>query len=356
MPYVDVAPVGDEGDGLTTFDRDRSSPGYSLYANLRSCTAQLINAQGEAVHSWQTTECRSWRRVELTANGELIVVGSERKNAGLLMLLSWQSEVLWRRSLSAHHDVELSSPGEISVLTRRVHVVEPIRPDSAIKDSIITVIGLSDGETLAEGSIGEMLGAAPSIYSFEQAAMRSDLTALMDPLHCNSLQRLDSAELAARDPIYTVGNYVVTCRHIDTVAILDWQQQRVVWAWGPGELSGPHEGTVLPNGNILLLDNGLGREFSRVIELDPLRHEIVWEYRASPESAFHTPTRGTAQRLPNGNTLVAESARGRAFEITSDGDIVWEYFNPSRGRRKRELITRIKRYEPAFIEPLLAGW
>ena len=35
-----------------------------------------------------------------------------------------------------------------------------------------------------------------------------------------------------------------------------------------------------------------------------------------------------AQRLPNGNTLITEGAPGRAFEVTVDGEIVWEYINP----------------------------
>ena len=41
---------------------------------------------------------------------------------------------------------------------------------------------------------------------------------------------------------------------------------------------------------------------------------------------------GNAQRLPNGNTLVCESSYGRFFEVTQEGEIVWEYVNPFFGR------------------------
>jgi hypothetical protein len=34
-----------------------------------------------------------------------------------------------------------------------------------------------------------------------------------------------------------------------------------------------------------------------------------------------------AQRLPNGNTLINEASFGRFFEVTRDGEIVWEYVN-----------------------------
>ena len=35
----------------------------------------------------------------------------------------------------------------------------------------------------------------------------------------------------------------------------------------------------------------------------------------------------TSQWLPNGNLLITESMRGRAFEIDQHGEIVWDYFN-----------------------------
>jgi hypothetical protein len=34
---------------------------------------------------------------------------------------------------------------------------------------------------------------------------------------------------------------------------------------------------MLPNGHIMVYDNGTRRGYSRVIELDPLSAEIVWE-------------------------------------------------------------------------------
>jgi hypothetical protein len=35
-----------------------------------------------------------------------------------------------------------------------------------------------------------------------------------------------------------------------------------------------------------------------------------------------------AQRLPNGNTLINEGSFGRFFEVSLEGEIVWEYVNP----------------------------
>ena len=43
---------------------------------------------------------------------------------------------------------------------------------------------------------------------------------------------------------------------------------------------------------------------------------------------FFLAAHGNAQRLPNGNTLINEASFGRFFEVTRDGEIVWEYVNP----------------------------
>ena len=59
---------------------------------------------------------------------------------------------------------------------------------------------------------------------------------------------------------------------------------------------------------------GADGSYQRVIELDPLEKAVVWEYRASPPESFYTASRGSSQRLPNGNTLICVSDGGRAFE------------------------------------------
>jgi outer membrane protein assembly factor BamB len=93
----------------------------------------------------------------------------------------------------------------------------------------------------------------------------------------------------------------------------------------------------LPNGSILIFDNGAHRlddsmPFSRVIEVNPATNQIGWKYQDKPAWNFFSPRMGNAQRLPNGNTLVCESSYGRVFEVTQEGEIVWEYVNPFFGR------------------------
>ena len=100
--------------------------------------------------------------------------------------------------------------------------------------------------------------------------------------------------------------------------------------------NGGWAGYGAPNpGSINGLDNAL-RDYSRVIEFNPVSLQVVWQYpppAKGPLTAmnifgFYSPLISSAQRLPNGNTLITEGTNGRLFEITRDYECVWEYINP----------------------------
>jgi hypothetical protein len=59
---------------------------------------------------------------------------------------------------------------------------------------------------------------------------------------------------------------------------------------------------------------------------------IAWQYTAEmsnrPSWSFFSHYISSAQRQPNGNTLICEGSNGRFFEVTPSGEIVWEYINP----------------------------
>ena len=121
-------------------------------------------------------------------------------------------------------------------------------------------------------------------------------------------------------------------------------------------------------GNIMIFDNGgasgygapspialngsgiYARATSRVVEIDAVSLEVVWSY-AGP-NFFSTNISG-AQRLPNGNTLITEGAGGRLFEVTTEGDIVWEYMHPVfSGARRSNAVYRGYRIPYEWIPQL----
>jgi hypothetical protein len=65
-----------------------------------------------------------------------------------------------------------------------------------------------------------------------------------------------------------------------------------------------------------------------VIEVAPESGEIVWEYKDGYQMNFFSPFISSAQRLPNGNTLITEGLFGRIFEVSAQHQIVWECISP----------------------------
>ena len=57
----------------------------------------------------------------------------------------------------------------------------------------------------------------------------------------------------------------------------------------------------------------------------------TWSYAASDPTSFHSPFVSGAHRLPDGHTLITSGGPGRVFELTPEGEIVWDYRSPYSG-------------------------
>ena len=183
-------------------------------------------------------------------------------------------------------------------------------------------------------------------------------------MHFNSLSYVGPNQwYEAGDERFHPDNVIFSSRSANIVAIVG-RSGDVVWRMGPdyretkemreiGQVIGQHHPHIIPEGlpgagNLMVFDNGGGagygepnpaapngtqiveRYSSRVLEINPVTMEKVWEYSIQGHGSFHffSFNVSMAQRLPNGNTLITEGAAGRAFEVTVDGEIVWEYINP----------------------------
>jgi hypothetical protein len=72
--------------------------------------------------------------------------------------------------------------------------------------------------------------------------------------------------------------------------------------------------------------------------VEPVSRKIVWQFPDTEGGGLFSPQAGSVQRLANGNTLIVESERGRALEVTRSGETVWEFANPHRAGRRGELV------------------
>ena len=359
LPYLAFSKkkAEDGRTGVLTFDRRRSSPGYNLYSNRNLCLAELIDPHGDVVRSWRDPEpCRHWSNTELLADGDLLVAGMapvDRSRPGgdlaarFLLRMAWNGDVIWRTHLPAHHDAELTPRNRILTLTMGGRSIPAWDPAHEVRDNDLVLLS-PRGTVLERRSLFDLLSA--NAIGFELQRVAPDKGEI-DLFHANSVEWMHHARLRGRHPLYDPGNVLVSIRHQDTIAVIDWHRRTLVWAWGRGEISGPHDATVLDNGHILLFDNGLARGWSRVIELDPMGGEIAWEYRAPNPTDFFTASRGASQRLANGNTLITNSDSGQVFEVTPRGEIVWEFVNTHLDAEGHcATIVRMKRYEKSFFD------
>ena len=367
LPYVDFVEgeTGEVATGLVFSEKGRFQDGYTLYVNRGTCRVDLLDPAGSVTNTWVRTPCHHWGYAELRPDGDLLVLTQEKLEGATteelderrsLLRFAWDGRLIRESGGAPHHALEVLPDGRILILTVRTRRIPGIDPDREIRDDRLAIMS-PDGGILEEHSIAEMIAGGMEGFELKRSGMSVLKRAgAIDLVHANAIDALPSAVAAGKDPVHVEGAILLTLRHQDAVVVIDPATWKAVWAWGQGEISGPHDGSWLDNGHILVFDNGISRRHSRVVEVDPLTRKIVWEYRAPVPEDLFSRTNGAAQRLPNGNTLVTDSNKGRAFEVTPAGEVVWKYVNPRMGGpRGRSSIIKMIRLPAAHVEAARAA-
>jgi len=349
------ADVAGAESGVVLHDAQQSSPGYSLYTVVPRSLSVLIDSDGQEINSWPIDGAFWTTRCELLSNGDVLIIGTDRDGddlSGYLQRMSWEGEVLWRREVMAHHDVELTPDGNVLTITSEDRWLPDLDPKRPCQDNVLSLF-TAEGEDLGTLSLHDLVATDPKALPLIQPTkgIKRDF---QDFFHANSAVWMPMEDLVGSHTLYNRDHVLVTLRHQNMIMVVDWVQQRIVWTWGRGELVLPHEATWLANGNLLVFDNGdVNRPWSRIVEMDPRVGEIVWEYKASVPGSFYSPGRGTAQRLPNDSILVSYSSEGEAFEVTREGRVVWRFLSPYLSRSGNRLAVRMKRYSLDMVDAIL---
>jgi len=341
-----TAPPPDRS-GVTVYDRERSHAGLNLFTSGHGQVAQLMDMDGRVLHEWSAdfwaiwpdfpvgrkrTGTQYWRRVHLFDNGDVLVI---YEGMGIAKL-DVDSNLLWASPNRAHHDLQVQPDGSIVVLTREAHVLPRLNPERPVLEDFVTILA-PDGTERSRLSLLECFE-----NSQRHARIIADLgdEKDLDLFHTNAIRVLDGSQAEA-NAAFVAGHYLISSYKLDRLAVVDPLARQVTWALRK-DFHRQHDPQLLPGGRLLLFDNRGQRGRSRVLEYD-LRAltEPVWVYQGSVEQPFYTHTCGNAQRLPGGTTLIVESDNGRAFEVTADGTIVWEYVNPYRAGENGEFIASI---------------
>ncbi len=351
LGYVDFGTRTDEHTGVTIHDTDRTAPGVNLVTYSAFGRAELIDAEGRLLHVWEAaSETQRWEGARILADGDLLVVS----RPGGLMRMSPDGAVRWvwdREHHHFHHFADELPDGRLVgvALTRRWRL--GYSKWRVVDDSVATLS--PEGELLERHFLLDVARRNPGRGLADEPVRPGTTTRkTVDLFHVNRVDWITDDTLEEPHALMRPGRVLLTVRNQDSLVLLDWSSQEIHWMFGRGVLGKPHDAQVLPNGHVVVIDNVGLDAGSRVVEIDPLRDEIVWEYRSEDPSDFFTKTRGTVQRLPGGTTLVAESNEGRAFEITREGEIVWEYRTPHRDDEGHPAALRIARYPESVLARL----
>ena len=195
-----------------------------------------------------------------------------------------------------------------------------------------------------------------------------------DWMHINSMSVLGPNKWYDQgDERFHPDNIIWDAREANIMAIISKKTGKIVWQIGPdftktkelrriGQIIGQHHCHMIPKGlpgegNILIFDNGgwagYGapcrmskdgtkvdiRDHSRILEIDPITLRVVWEFKGKDmdtalpmgllsDTIFYSQLTSSAQRLPNGNTMICEGCGMRFLEVTADKEVVWEYISP----------------------------
>ena len=319
--------------GVTVFDPDLACSGFVLFnPNGGGDTVHLIDLEGREVHNWRAPYPP--RYAYFLPNGNLFMMVKtggvtepmwpdwRTHQDGMLIEMDWQGNIVWEhRDPYQHHDGRRTSSGGALYLTAeripddiaaRVKGGAPDRHRGPMWADVLVEVDAT-GRRVWEWHAAEHLDPERDIIELGNPGHEWS--------HGNTIVPLEGDRV------------LVSFRNISVVAIIEKRTGEMVWRLGDEVLAQQHDANMLPNGNVLIFDNGASRRFlrqgfSRVIEVDPSTNALVWEYHDKPVFNLFSPNISGARRLPNGNTLITEGRFGRIFQVTPSNEVVWEYVNP----------------------------
>ncbi|MCP4021359.1 MAG: thioredoxin [Desulfobacteraceae bacterium] len=293
-------------------------------------------------------------------------------------------------------EMEAMATGGNTMILGHKNLVCPKISDKTLLDDVIYEISW-EGDILWEWVCSEHFDE----FGFREDAknalcrdpnMRPCGGGIGDWMHLNSMSLLGPNKwFDSGDKRFHPDNIIVDGRETNIIFIISKETGEVIWKVGPDYdytpeknldwIIGQHHAHMIPRGlpgegNILVYDNGgwagyggchpasptgtknVLRDYSRVLEFDPVTLKIVWQYTPQEAGLVHptdsnrcySPFISSAQRLPNGNTLITEGGGGRIFEITAGHELVWEYISPYWGEYfKMNMVYRAYRYPYDYI-------
>jgi hypothetical protein len=337
---------------VPTYDQDAAYNGLSLITSAagdRKLSARIINMEGEIIHNWDIDWFDLWSDAThisqsdaaypkmrpgtmihgavLLENGDLIF---NFNHLGMVRLDPC-GEVVWRLGYRTHHKIYLDEndilwvPGQINhdealpdLPNYQPFFIEPTIVKVSLDGELLKEISLIN--VLQENDLNGLL----NLSSIDQRLV--NVTG--DTLHLNDVETFPGY---LEEGVFKAGDIMVSLRNINTVLIFREEDLKVTQVH-TGTWVRQHDPDFIDGNTFSVFDNyniapeEYGQQ-SRIIikSVADGKHRIA--FTGSEGLPFYTDIVGNHQWLPNGNLLLTESVKGRAFEVNPQGEIVWEYIN-----------------------------
>jgi len=362
-------------------------PGYTLYSAMNSKTSYLLDMGGNVAHSWQHTYAGGYS-CYLLPSGNLLRMASAPgshmtgpASSGLIQEFDWDGNVVWQYTYAtstvvAHHDIEPMPNGNVLVIAYEVksssqasaagrqnattmwpeHIIE-LQPSGG-SANIVWEWHLWDHLIQDKYPTRANYGVVADHPELLNINLGTLMFGLGDWMHMNAVNynpELDQIAFSSHyfSEVYVIDHSTTTSQAAGHTGGRWGKGGDILYRWGkPANYGAPgaaycnvvHCAWWIPKGlpgegRLLAFNNGVSTHTSSVFELvlpvDANGNYVrtpgtaygpaapVWTY--SNGSAFSSDHLGGNQRLPNGNTFITESTKGRLFEVTPSGSIVWQY-------------------------------
>ena len=365
-------PVRYPQSGVTVHRRDAVQPGITLVSgywwqgNRWQPAIRLMDMEGTVLHEWTVHPDRYWPTSPYTDhvagvmnNANNYVHGSwllpdghvvfNVEYAGMVRLDACGA-VVWTLPYRTHHSVSRDDNGNFwasGLIWREAPVEKYVHMRPRFVDETMLQIS-PDGEILREIFILE------SMYDSGYGGIFASTSTTLDVTHMNDVEVL-SAAMADAFPLFEAGDILVSLRNIGTVVVVDGKTERVKWHM-QHPLVKQHDPDFEPDGHIVIFDNrddmtqsGMRLGPSRLLRVNPVTNEFSTVYPLSDAEPFYTQTGGKHQLLANGNRLITESNAGRVFEVSPDGEVLWNWVIEPRGELVPEVLEG-SRYPAALAQ------
>jgi hypothetical protein len=260
--------------------------------------------------------------------------------------------ILWQDfQHTGHHSIAETPWGTILTLVQEE--VDPYYPPwgtcVVLSDNIVEINVLH--QTVWEWKLAEHVD--PIVHHRDDLCITK--SGFGDWSHCNVIKMIENYRYNNRTYSTVL---LLLARNLQTFFLIDYPSGNILWSCGQhgtfGRREPPaaplfdesHEVDMVGNNHFLLFDNGVHylppRSRALEIAVNPERRTATtyWQW-TDPVDKMEDWWGGDANRLPNGNTLIANVSRGRLVEITRAGEKVWQLDMRHRALPEDETINTI---------------